>query len=115
MRLKVRNAKLRYELYAARLRFAAMRVMAAVIERRYRADQPRVPAGRPDGGQWTRVGGGSIPVRVGGRVVFGGYLARQNYDSIRNVTECMYRDTRYNYTFVRIWPGRVDCTTHALY
>lgn len=27
-----------------------------VLERRYRPDQPRVPAGNPDGGQWTRTG-----------------------------------------------------------
>jgi hypothetical protein len=28
-------------------------------ERKYRPDQPRVPAGVPEGGQWTGVGGGS--------------------------------------------------------
>lgn len=29
------------------------------IERKYRPDQARVPAGNPDGGQWTDEGGGS--------------------------------------------------------
>ena len=28
-------------------------------ERKYRPDQPRVPAGVPEGGQWTGVGGAS--------------------------------------------------------
>ena len=28
-----------------------------MLERRYRPDQPRVPAGSPDGGQWTAAGG----------------------------------------------------------
>ncbi len=28
---------------------------------KYRPDQPRVPAGRPDGGQWTREGGAGAP------------------------------------------------------
>ncbi|MGD9543850.1 MAG: phage portal protein, partial [Methylocystis sp.] len=39
------------------------------LERRYSADQPRVPAGNSDGGRWTSGGGGSGSVRdVGGRV-----------------------------------------------
>lgn len=29
----------------------------ALLELRYIPDQPRVPAGNPDGGQWTDVGG----------------------------------------------------------
>jgi hypothetical protein len=28
------------------------------LERKYSPDQPRVPAGNPDGGQWTSGGGG---------------------------------------------------------
>lgn len=32
----------------------------AYIERKFSADQPRVPAGNPNGGQWARLGGGSI-------------------------------------------------------
>lgn len=30
--------------------------------RKYRPDQPRVPAGHPDGGQWTDGSGGSGPM-----------------------------------------------------
>ena len=37
---------------------AAMRVMTAAraLEQYYRPDQPRVPAGTPEGGQWTDAG-----------------------------------------------------------
>ncbi len=72
---------------------------AAFHERKYSADQPRVPAGNPDGGRWTSGGGGvndprvisdatpdneaipgaqyaqnrsgrgSVPVRIGGQIV----------------------------------------------
>jgi hypothetical protein len=34
----------------------------------YRADQPRVPAGNPDGGQWTDGDGGSSAIRISRRV-----------------------------------------------
>jgi hypothetical protein len=47
-------AELRRELARARL------------DRKYSPDQPRVPGGNPDGGQWTREGGGWTP---GGRAV----------------------------------------------
>jgi hypothetical protein len=30
-------------------------------ERKYSPDQPRVPAGNPDGGEWTSGGGGTSP------------------------------------------------------
>ena len=32
---------------------------AGLLARKYREDQPRVPAGNPDGGQWTHDGGSS--------------------------------------------------------
>jgi hypothetical protein len=37
----------------ARFRLAASRLRSALLELRYRQDQPRVPAGNPEGGQWT--------------------------------------------------------------
>lgn len=37
----------------ARLYLATSRLKSALLEGRYRPDQPRVPAGSPDGGQWT--------------------------------------------------------------
>jgi hypothetical protein len=32
------------------------------LEQRYRPDQPRVPAGQPEGGQWTSTAGRKICV-----------------------------------------------------
>lgn len=37
------------------------------LRRKYRPDQPRVPAGNPDGGQWTSEGGGAQFVRISNR------------------------------------------------
>ena len=34
-------------------------IFAATLARKYLADQPRVPAGNPDGSQWTTAGGGT--------------------------------------------------------
>jgi len=52
-------------LFILRLRCAAAesRMTAALLalERHYRPDQPRVPAGAPEGGQWTS--DGSAPAR----------------------------------------------------
>jgi hypothetical protein len=47
------------------------------LERRYRADQPRVPAGKPDGGQWTRDGTAT------GRLPAGFARVAQNVSGIR--------------------------------
>jgi hypothetical protein len=40
----------------ARFDLAASRLKLALLENRYRPDQPRVPAGNSDGGQWIAVG-----------------------------------------------------------
>ena len=89
------------------------------LERSYRADQPRVPRGSPDGGQWTSVGGSGrdrfLPRTAGGRVIFRAVLIRQNYDSSRDLTECLYYDSRYGYTFPKFWPGRTDCPAGAIH
>jgi hypothetical protein len=37
------------------------RLMQSLLQRKYSADQPRVEAGEPDGGQWTSDDGGSGP------------------------------------------------------
>jgi hypothetical protein len=36
-----------------------------LLERHYNPDQPRVPAGNPDGGEWTSGGGESLPASSG--------------------------------------------------
>lgn len=44
------------DLAALRLKFAGARVVGLLkLDRRYREDQPRVPAGNPDGGQWNAI------------------------------------------------------------
>jgi hypothetical protein len=50
----IRGAELGYDFWRSRLR------ITEDILRRYHPDQPRVPAGNPDGGQWTD-GGGFAP------------------------------------------------------
>jgi hypothetical protein len=51
-------ARLRCEVAALRVSLAFRRLALAL--KRYNADQPRVPAGNPDGGQWTDGGAGRI-------------------------------------------------------
>src|SRR5687768_6163598 len=54
------------KLLQTRCDIAAMRLRLA-LKAGFDPNQPRVPAGRPEGGQWTRVGGGvqdEAPVRV---------------------------------------------------
>ncbi len=82
-----------------------------VLERRYRPDQPRMPAGTPEGGQWTVDGAGhGRQVAAGfGRVVFHGVVIRQNYNSTLDQTECWFYDRREDYRFMKTWPGRTDC------
>jgi hypothetical protein len=55
----------------ARLNLAASRIKSALLETRYRPDQPRVPAGSPDGGQWTDDGGtgNRVDVALAGRLI----------------------------------------------
>ena len=49
-------ARLRYELAGQALDLAVLKLWRA-LKLKYRPDQLRVPAGNPDGGQWTTEGG----------------------------------------------------------
>ncbi|MBI4923904.1 MAG: hypothetical protein HY834_19395 [Devosia nanyangense] len=49
---------LEHENAVARFDLTIRAFRRALLEQRYRPDQPRVPAGRPEGGEWTRVGTG---------------------------------------------------------
>jgi hypothetical protein len=49
--------ELRCELAALRFRLALKRLIDHCAKAGYDPTQPRVPAGHPDGGQWTREGG----------------------------------------------------------
>ena len=55
-------ARLRYEAAATRM-MVALRALGGTI-----ADQPRIPAGNPDGGQWTAIGseGETLVASAGG-------------------------------------------------
>jgi hypothetical protein len=50
------SARLRAELASLSASVALIKLQRA-IARKYRPDQPRVPAGRPGAGEWTRDGG----------------------------------------------------------
>lgn len=99
-----------------RLRYesAANRVVSAFhgLERRYSPDQPRVPAGNSDGGQWTDTGASGAGRRRHaqnmGKVTFSGSLVRQNYDSQVDRVLCMFYDRTQDYYFVVSFPSR-DC------
>jgi hypothetical protein len=49
----------------ARLSEAQTRLLRHELARKYNPDQPRVPAGNADGGQWTSGGGGGDPTLTG--------------------------------------------------
>ena len=92
---------------------AAVRLMTKTheLERRYSPEQPRVPAGTPEGGQWTGGLGGNDaatgrPPVAGGRVTFSGYLIGKGTDEATGSTYCLYFDSREQYTFrVAAEPG----------
>ncbi len=76
----------------------AARRLAVVVEQKYRPDQPRVPAGVPEGGQWTDADGASV-TRVAARVTFSGYLVGRELYPSSNRFYCLYYDSREDYTF----------------
>ena len=57
---------------------------AGLLARKYREDQPRVPAGNPDGGQWTDDGGSSGSID-GEEVDGGGGSDADNFSNENNV------------------------------
>jgi hypothetical protein len=115
--------ELEYAIADLQLDLAARNLERALLELRYIPDQPRVPAGNPDGGQWTSEGSlpstGRLPAgtqRVAqamGRRAFSGYLERQNYLSREDVFECTYFDSRQNYRFTERW--NAPCPAIRLY
>lgn len=80
--LAIRLATLELKLHA----------LLAVLERRYRSDQPRVPAGRPEGGQWTRVGGSQTEDRTRTAVAGVLILQRVGVGERGMIRHCIYQD-----------------------
>lgn len=99
---------------AIRFRMVARRLANALREEKYRADQPRAPAGRPEGGQWIWAGGssrrggsqGRTLVATMGRVTFSGPLVWREYDAANDRTRCLYKDLTSGHIFGLWYSGR---------
>lgn len=63
----------RWQLAGLRVQAAMLR-LSVVLKAGFRPDQPRVPRGRPDGGQWTRMPGHAQVHRVSRRRAGGGQI-----------------------------------------
>lgn len=57
--------KIKYELAAARFEVSLIRFDHACRKAGFNPNEPRVPAGNPDGGQWTTEGGNASYTTVG--------------------------------------------------
>ncbi len=87
-----------------------LHTFVAALEQHYRPDQPRVPAGRPEGGQWTSIG---RQVRRTERVrtAFAAVkvFERQGPDPIRGLArQCFYRDMLDRH-FMILPRGKEEC------
>ena len=81
---------LKWRTSAIRLELAIGAYLDGLVERRYRPDQPRVPAGNPDGGQWTTVGGSGDRART---ALAGNLIAqRVGVGDSGLVRHCIYQD-----------------------
>jgi len=58
--------RLRYGLTGLELETKLLQILVG-LKAGFRYDQPRVPAGNTDGGQWTDEGGSSKPIRIARR------------------------------------------------
>lgn len=67
------QSPLRWRLASLRVRAAMLRLSVS-IKAGFRPDQPRLPRGHPDGGQWTRVPGYAQVHRVSRRRGGGGQI-----------------------------------------
>jgi hypothetical protein len=110
--LALMTIRLRYETVAMRLQLNLREVRDARLELHYSPDQPHVPAGSPDGGQWT---GDETTVRLATshpRHV----AALGGYNMGRLVTQFMTSDGRrcvYQFDFGTIvvpGPNNLSCS-----
>jgi hypothetical protein len=60
------HARLKAEVAALKSELKFRQLLRAL---KYSPDQPRVPAGNPDGGQWTSIAGNESAVQIAGRVI----------------------------------------------
>lgn len=93
---------MRRELLWLKVQIAALRFRHA-LARKYSADQPRVPAGNPDGGQWAS-GGGSGRVRLAQGDRIQGYAVDLRAEEARGghtIREHVAKPSEYLLTRVR--------------
>ncbi|MGN6771200.1 MAG: hypothetical protein ACTHJQ_15340 [Rhizobiaceae bacterium] len=74
MEAQIRNyeislRRLSYHAAALHVLLAGRRIQWLLRKANFYPDEPRVPAGNPDGGQWTTIGGGSYRLPSGARVI----------------------------------------------
>jgi hypothetical protein len=74
MERQIRNyeislSRLSYHAAALHVLLAGRRIQWLLRKANFHPDEPRVPAGDPDGGQWTTIGGGSYRLPSGARVI----------------------------------------------
>ncbi|MGK2921792.1 MAG: hypothetical protein ACSLE4_03230 [Methyloceanibacter sp.] len=80
---------------------AAFRQLVCAVEAKFDPNQPRVPAGNPDGGQWTDAGGGrasgsaeSYQSAIGGSADVAGIIAFARRQRLAgnplNFQKCLY-------------------------
>lgn len=88
----------RYQTKKIRAEAAALRVRSALLRLRTKAgfdpNQPRVPAGNLEGGQWTDGGGGSSGRSSASRIVSAASAARTT--RMESVPGRVFRDRRRN-------------------
>jgi hypothetical protein len=91
MRLEAAITWIRAASAGARFYIAASRFKSALLEQRYRPDQPRVPAGNSEGGQWTdgdRTNESRVDVALAGRLID----QRMGHAGGRWIRMCTYID-----------------------
>jgi hypothetical protein len=74
MERQIRNyeislGRLSYHAAALHVLLAGRRLQWLLRKANFHPDEPRVPAGNPDGGQWTTIGGGSYRLPSGAHVI----------------------------------------------
>ena len=92
--------RIEYHTAADKVRLAARRLQK--FQRKYRPDQPRAPAGRPDGGQWVLVGGSAVKV------------AGPWNDLNRPKCEAQYDSDMFQCSFARSPRYRAACEDQAM-
>jgi len=99
------TARIESETFALQLHLATRMLQRALLELRYNPTQPRLPSGKPGGGQFTYGPAGTASpsarrVAQGmGRQTFSGGLVSQQPTGVPGKLLCTYHDSRADYRF----------------